>query len=155
VRCFGLVRLTSLVGSVGTTNEEKREKMRKLWKIATIAVLAANAAGLSHAEGRQALVSGNSLLALLRDNSRAGEVVALAYIKGVLDEDGAWEVFDTLEKVKSGNRYSYQHLCLPKGVDDSQLIDVTRSYLINHPEIRTGAANQMVRSSLADAFPCR
>lgn len=62
----------------------------------------------------------------------------LAYVAGIHDALGSVQMF-----------------CVPNFVQLRQLTDVTKQFLVAHPERRHQAASMLVTEALAEAFPCK
>jgi hypothetical protein len=45
--------------------------------------------------------------------------------------------------------------CIPIGVTTSQLIAVSRNFIVGHPAIRHWAAAYLVAKAFSEAWPCR
>ena len=78
---------------------------------------------------------GNKLFQACQNNDRLYGV-CLGYVIGVEDAlDG-------------------QLFCVPTGVQAGQVIDVVKSYLLDHPEKRHLQAADLVTAALREKFPC-
>jgi Rap1a immunity proteins len=93
-------------------------------------------------EATKAYESGNELWSLCRQND--AEAFCSGYIIGVL------EAFDALSAAKKLK----VPWCFSAGVVNSQIIDVVKLYLRDHPETRHYTGPTLVMLALEEKFPC-
>ena len=83
--------------------------------------------------------TGNDLQTCNQISGPDEERICLAYTKGVLD---------------GVLLYAKTALCIPQGVTLSQILDIVKLELRDHPESRHYTAASLVVVALAKAFPC-
>lgn len=92
------------------------------------------------------LVTGNALHDVCGRSET--DVACVYYVIGVADTVMAYRtMFQLMGRPKAAP-------CLAEGVTARQLVDIAKNYLRDHPEKRQNAADGLVFSSMAEAFPC-
>jgi hypothetical protein len=92
-----------------------------------------------------AYVSGNELWGLCEAGGKGSveEAGCGMYVVGTVDTFRA--LHDSVQVT---------HYCIPDNVTNSQLIDVVKLYLRNHPENRQDAGPTLIMIALKEKFPC-
>ena len=93
-----------------------------------------------------AQIDGNMLHQLCSSTSESNKTSCSLYIRGVLDASIAIEAVHKIPRKQ-------QLMCMPGDVTFSQMIDVAKNYLRDHPEERHKGAMALIVNSMAK-FDC-
>lgn len=103
--------------------------------------------------------SGTEFYGNATSDSASDKRAALAYLQGVLDTEDFYQLYDAARALdfKTGKsvKFEWLHFCFGSAKDKlAQLSDVVVKYMKDHPETRYIDAHILIRSALAEAFPC-
>jgi Rap1a immunity proteins len=97
----------------------------------------------AHAEAAFSAEDGNSLYAKCIDPGiYFYQGLCVGYIVGISDA------------MTSGVSVHGLSACIPISVTERQVVDITKQFLMSHPETQQLGATRLIAHALADAFPC-
>lgn len=120
-----------------------------------VALLLFGFLGVANAE-----VTGNELYSQLKSNDAHEQLIAYAYLKGVLDTEDFYLFNDAFTSADprlgdTVRRFTTPHFCLSNSkVTLGQIKDIILKYLEVHPDKRNIGAHALIRFALMESFAC-
>jgi hypothetical protein len=93
----------------------------------------------------RSFTDGNTLWQFMNSGSREDRADAKAYVRGVADAIQALH----------GAEFTPKLVCAPDGITETQIHDIVRKHLAEHPEKRHIDAAGLTLYALIQAFPCK
>lgn len=100
-------------------------------------------------------LTGNELYKFFQLSDEVAEAITISYVMGVVDAEQ--RVTETMKYIHKENGTPFVGeglVCFPYAFKYSQVRDMVKNHLVNHPETRHNPASMIVNSVLIEKWGC-